>query len=61
MIKTLEEIGQSVSLKQFDNSLELLKSVNVSDGIIGDLKKYTIEYVCIVMPEDDEPDEEINI
>ena len=61
MIKTLEDIGQSVSLKQFDNSLELLNSVNVSDSIINDLEKHTIEYVCLVMPEDDDTDEEINV
>ena len=62
MIKILEDIGQSVSLKQFDNPLQLLNSVNVSDNIIEDLRKHTIEYVCAVMPEDDDDnDERINI
>lgn len=62
MIKTLEEIGQSVSLKQFDNSVELLNSLNVSDSIIQNLQKHTIEYVCVIMPEDDDDtDDEINI
>lgn len=60
MIKTLENIGQSVSLKQFDDSQELLNSMKVPDSILKDLQKHTIEYVCAIMPEDDE-DEEINI
>ena len=60
MIKTLEDIGQSVSLKQFDNPLQLLNSVKVSDNIIKELQKHTIEYVCAIAPEDDE-EAEVNI
>ncbi len=59
MIKTLEDIGQSVSLKQFDNPLELLNSLNVSRGLINKLQKHTIEYVCLVVPEDDDDAEEV--
>ncbi|MCF6318028.1 MAG: hypothetical protein L3J83_01940 [Proteobacteria bacterium] len=66
MIKTLEEIGQSASLKQFDSSIHLLSSMNISDSIIQDLQKHTIEYVCAILPEDDDDDDdddddEINI
>lgn len=62
LIKTLEQMGQSVSVKEFDSASEMLKSNNVSESIVQKLQKHTIEYVCLVMPEDDDDkDEEINI
>ncbi len=58
MIKTLEEIGQTTSLKQFDGTLQLLNSMNVSNNIITDLSEQVSEYVCALVPDDDDDEEE---
>jgi hypothetical protein len=57
MIKTLEEIGQSTSIKEFDSASDLLKQVNLSENIIDELRNNTHEYVCALVPDDDDDQE----
>lgn len=56
-IKILEEIGQSTSLNQHENLMEMLKGLNIEPQSIGEVQKNTQEYVCTIFPEDDDEEE----
>lgn len=55
-IKDLEMIGQNSTLKQHDNLIEMLESLNIKTDSIKSLSKK--EFVCALVPEDDEEEEE---
>jgi hypothetical protein len=54
-IKQLEEIGQSTSLKEYENLSEMLGSIKLNKEMFN-LKKQ--EFVCLLVPEDDTEDGE---
>jgi hypothetical protein len=53
-IRTLEKIGQSISKKHFVTTEDMLDSLNIDNKIIPQLKKCSIELICIIRPEDDD-------
>jgi hypothetical protein len=53
-IRILEKIGQSVSKKHFSTTEDMLDSLNIDNQIIPELKKCSIELVCVIRPEDDD-------
>ena len=59
-IKILEEIGQSTSLKQHDDLLEMLTSLNVKESSFDSINLTEKEFVCVLLPEDDESGDDKN-
>ena len=57
-IKTLEEIGQNTSIKQHDNLIEMLDSINVKEKSLNEIGLMNKELVCGLLPADDEGGEE---
>lgn len=57
-VKLLEEIGQSASLKDYENIQDMLQSLNINSEIMQQLESDKQEYVCGLFPEDDEEEEE---
>jgi len=53
-IKALEAIGQTVSVKQYHSSQEMMKHLNMENNILDQLEKAEIDYVCQQEPGDDE-------
>ncbi|MBL4661292.1 MAG: hypothetical protein JKY19_13120 [Alcanivoracaceae bacterium] len=51
-IKILEKIGQNTSLKQHDDLLEMLTSLDVKENSFDSINLK--ENVCVLVPEDDE-------
>ena len=57
-IKTLEEIGQNTSIKQHDNLIEMLSSLEIQKHSIDNINLKTQEFVCALLPADDEDETE---
>lgn len=53
LIKELEIIGQTTSLKQHNNIKDLIESGNHSKNLINEALKNSHELICMVHPEDD--------
>jgi len=51
-IQTLEEIGQNATLKQHDDLLDMLSSLDIRKDLVESVKLK--EFVCALVPEDDE-------
>ncbi len=54
LIKKLELIGQSASLKQHANVSDMLESSHLSTDLIEETFKNSAELYCMVEPEDDQ-------
>lgn len=53
LIQTLEKIGKNDSLKQHEDLLEMLNSLDIKDENLSTLNLKTLELVCGLVPEDD--------
>jgi hypothetical protein len=55
-IKTLEEIGQNSSLKDFNSLHKMLSSLELKDNTFDTINLIKQELVCGLLPEDDNDD-----
>lgn len=53
LIKQLEIIGQSTSLKQHANVKDLLESGHYPVDLVNEVLKNSQELICMIEPEDD--------
>jgi hypothetical protein len=58
LIKALEAIGQNESIKQHDNLMEMLASLEINDNKLANIDLKSQELVCGLVPEDDSEDDE---
>ncbi len=53
IIKTLEEIGQNLSVKQFKNSQAMVQQNGYNEKLIMDFSNSSKDFVCILLPEEE--------
>lgn len=53
LIKELEIIGQTTSLKQHNSIKDLVESGNYSENLVNEVLKNSHELLCLIEPEDD--------
>jgi hypothetical protein len=55
-IKILEEIGQSTSIKQHDDLVEMLATLKIQESSIENIYLKKHEFVCLLVPAKDDDD-----
>ncbi len=55
-IKTLEKLGQSTSIQQYENLNELIGSQSIDDITVKRILSDSKELICAHMPGDDDED-----
>lgn len=60
IIKTLEQIGQSASAKQFDSLTSMSHAFGLQQADFQQIKSETSELFCFVLPVDPEDDNDDN-
>ena len=54
IIRTLELIGQSNSIKQFSSLNDMKSSIGIDNNILSKIENTQVEYVCHQSPPDEE-------
>lgn len=54
LVKSLEQIGQSTSLKQHQSVASMLEANHLNADLIEETFSHSVELYCLVEPEDDQ-------
>jgi len=55
IIKALEAIGQSTSIKQFTSFTEMKRGLGIDDNILSEIENKQLEFICVqTTPDEDD-------
>ncbi len=53
-VVTLEKLGQTQSINQFDSTQHMIQSLGIKDRAFNTIKTQNKDLVCLILPDDDD-------
>ena len=53
-VKSLEKLGQTQSIHQFDSSQHMIHSLGIQNHAFNTIKTQNKDLVCLILPDDDD-------